>query len=343
MKKIFLLIILITILKLPGFCQTVIWQEDFATSQGWFLQDNWTIELGKMEFYWSPSISNFNQSALSPMISIGDNVDELIITQNLDVFSGTGDEFAEIAMLTATDTTAIWEYNLLEGTWGAFNGTEISFPMEAFSNQEVRIRFRTYGLSTFNWNWWDVFEIKLTSNFNNDLCVHNISGPGKINILQEETWTVDVKNLGLNSMSNYTVKIFDYKTGDILGSILETDELSPGDLRSYDFSWMSYAAYNTVLYGAVVSADDQFSTNNSSKAHFLRITEDIPINILVWDNDNGIQTVTCPEQGDQITPAIGLTRALVSAGLDYDYYTYLPDNLDTYDIVFATMGCFCLD
>ncbi|MEZ5082962.1 MAG: hypothetical protein R2750_05890 [Bacteroidales bacterium] len=98
-----------------------------------------------------------------------------------------------------------------------------------------------------------------------------------------------------------------------------------------------------MLYGALESEEDQFAGNNTSKAHFLRVKPAIDFNVLVWDNDNGIQTITCPEQGDMITPSTGLKRALASADIEYDYYTYLPEDLEVYDMIFCTMGCFCLD
>ncbi|MCD4697328.1 MAG: hypothetical protein K8S16_13915 [Bacteroidales bacterium] len=343
MKKLLFLIFLYSMLKLPVFSQTVVWHEDFIHGQGWFLEDNWAIASGKLEFYWSPSITNFDQQALSPLISLDDNIDELIITQNLDIYTGTPNEFAEISVITETDTVVLWNYELLQGNWGVSTGTEITFSMEEFANQQIRICFRTYGQTTFNWNWWDIFDIKVTAHFDNDLCLHNISGPNSINVLQEGIWTVQVKNLGTNTMSDYTVKIFDYKSGDLIGSYDELDDIQPNEIKTYNFNWMSYAAYNTVFYGALVSTDDLFIGNNTSEAHFVRINPDIEFNLMVWDNDNGIQTVVCPEEGDLITASTGLTRALESAGFEYDYYTYLPDNLEDYDIVFSTMGCFCVD
>ena len=75
---------------------------------------------------------------------------------------------------------------------------------------------------------------------------------------------------------------------------------------------------------------------------FLRIEPEVEYSILVWDNDNGIQSIICPENGDLITPITGLTRALDDAGLEYELFSYLPENLDDYTMVIATLGNYCL-
>ncbi len=52
------------------------------------------------------------------------------------------------------------------------------------------------------------------------------------------------------------------------------------------------------------------------RIHFLSgLDPDIDYNIMVWDYDNGIQTVVDPDKGDLIRPAVGLTRALDNAGI----------------------------
>jgi len=92
----------------------------------------------------------------------------------------------------------------------------------------------------------------------------------------------------------------------------------------------------------VILEGDEYEPNNVSLSHFLRVDPGIEYNIFVWDFDNSIETITDPEQGDAIQPSTGLSRALDAAGLDYDMGLYLPDNLDTYDIIFSTMGCYCV-
>ncbi|MEZ5082963.1 MAG: hypothetical protein R2750_05895 [Bacteroidales bacterium] len=219
MKNTILIWLLVLFFTAPGLGQSPFWMEDFGTSQGWYLEDNWAISGGKLEFYWSPSISNFDQEALSPLISLDENVGELIVTQYLDVFSGTPDESAEIAIISGNETTVIWNYVLIEGNWGNSNGSDISFPLQEFAGQDIKIRFRTFGLTTFNWNWWDIFEVKITAYYDKDLCIQNITGPTSVDVMEEGTWQVEIRNLGLESMADFTVFIYDKKTGNQMGSI----------------------------------------------------------------------------------------------------------------------------
>lgn len=43
-----------------------------------------------------------------------------------------------------------------------------------------------------------------------------------------------------------------------------------------------------------------------------------------------------------IQAEIGIKRALDAAGISYDLYSYLPTDLSGYDMIFATLGCYCL-
>jgi len=343
MKKLFYLMLLIVVFKLPAISQTYTWFESFNTVQGWSLDSNWSVAGGKLEFYWSPQIPNFDLSAISPIISLPENVYDLTVTQYLDVFTGTGNEYAEIRLIVDGNHEVLWNYNLNEGTWGNSNGEDMSFPIGDYAGQQVRLEFRTYGIDTYNWNWWDIMEVKMSAFFDHDLMVTSIDGPTQVELLETGTWSVQVKNLGSEIQDEFSIQLFSLKTGDLIGSIENTGSIEPQQMLSFNFDWSSAAAYNTAFYGVVMMEGDQFVMNNSSKSHFVRIEPDIEYDILLWDNDNGIMTVVDPEKGDEIEPSKGLTRALDDAGLEYEYFTYLPDNLNDYEIIFSTMGCYCVD
>jgi hypothetical protein len=342
MKQKIYFLILLFIIKVPLFAQTTYWVEEFNTNQGWALEDNWSVNSGMLQFYWSPEISNFDQEAISPVITLHESIADLIITQYLDIFWNSETETAEISIVTSQGTEILWSYGLENGTWGTTNGTDISFPLSAYAGEDVQFKFRTFGSTTYNWNWWNIFELKLTVYLDHDLSVVNISGPNNINIQEQGTWEVVVKNSGLFAVSDFTVNLFCNKTGNNLGTINDFDELEPLESKTYSFDWIPALAYNTTLTGIVVFEGDEFLGNNHSKGQFLRINPDLEYNILVWDNDNGIPTVKCPVQGDDIEPAIGLTRVLQEAGIEFEFVTYLPDNLYNYDMIFCTMGCFCV-
>lgn len=343
MKKLYFICLLLILTRLPAESQTIYWSEDFMSGQGWYLEDNWSIDGGLLSFSWTPSANNFDLSATSPYITLDDYVGELIVNQYLDIFSNSSDENAEISIITENGEFVLWEYSLAGGSWGNITGSEITFPVSEYAGQTVKFKFRTYGVSTFNWNNWNVFNLSLTAYYENDLAISNFSGPTLVFPEEPNTWTVEVTNNGTNSISDYTVEITDHKTGNVIGSISGNETIEPQQSMLFNIDWTAYAAYNTAFYGIVITGEDQFTGNNSSGSHFVRIDPGLPCNILVWDHDNDIQTIVDPEKGDQITPAEGLKRVLQEAAYDFNYVTALPDNLEQYDIVFSTMGCFCLD
>jgi hypothetical protein len=341
-KLIFLPIVLFGLVKvLPA--QTIYWFENFNGGQGeWTLEENWTIGSDRLEFNWLPAASNFDLSAISPVISIPANIAEMTVNQHLDVFSGTGSEFAEISVHNASESIVLWNYDLVSGNWGYPTGSDLVFPMEQFAGQDIQIEFRTYGVDTYNWNMWDVFEVRLSALFDNDLALNSVSGPVSINVFEEGTWTVNVKNNGFEPQSGFSVKLFNLKSGEIIGDMNVAETINPQEVQSFEFQWGSNAAYNTVFVAVVELEGDVFESNNISRSKFVRVNPDIDFDILVWDNDNGIETVASPEQGDLIQPSTALTRSLDEAGYTYTCANYLPQDLNDYEIVFSTMGCYCV-
>ncbi|MFU8843141.1 MAG: hypothetical protein ACNA7V_04970 [Bacteroidales bacterium] len=343
MIKLVLLAFLLLFMRIPLAAQTAYWYEDFSSAQGWTLDDNWTLLDGKIQFYWSPIISNFDLSATSPLITLDQNTTDLVIKQFLHVYFGTNDEFAEIILITGDEEVQLWQYPLANGNWGSPAGSDLVIPIAQYAGTDVRIKFRTHGLNTINWNQWDLFDVQIMALFAHDLAVTEISGPVSVSVFETGTWTTSVSNLGTQSMTDFTVSIFDYKTNSLIGSTVEEGIIQPGQTMSYSIDWSSGTVLNTSFYATVSAADDMFSGNNIHGSWFVRVKPDMDINVLVWNKDNGIPTIVCPENGDLVRPSIGLTRVLEAADIDYTMVTQLPANLTEYDIVLVTMGCYCVD
>ena len=340
MKKNLVLILFMSLFWLPMSAQTNWWVEDFGSSTGWTLEDNWSINSGKLWFNWSPTITNFDLSAVSPTITLHENVQDLIVKQYLDVYAG-GNEIAEIYIIIAGDEHRLWDFNLTGSNWGSANGTDIAFDISAYGGQDAQIKFRTFGATTYNWNWWNIFSLTITAYFDNDLCVNSVSGPTNIDLNETGTYEVEVENLGLQTQSNFTVDLYDCKEGDPIGSVLVTDNLATGEIGVYEFEWTAVEVYNTVFYGNIPNPDD-YEPNNTSGGHFVRVNPNVEFNVLIWDNDNGQSTIIDPEIGDYIQAQVGIKRALDAAGISYSLVTYLPNNLSDYDMIFATLGCYCV-
>jgi hypothetical protein len=340
MKKFLLLILIASLFWLPISAQTNWWVDDFGSGADWILEDNWSINSGKLRFYWSPTITNFDLSAVSPTIALHENVQDLIVNQYLDVFT-SGNEVAEIYLIVGGDEHLLWDFNLTGANWGQANGTDIDFDISEYGGQDAQIKFRTFGATTYNWNWWDIFSLTITAYFDSDLCVNGISGPNNLDLNETGTWEVEVKNLGLQTQSNFTVDLYNCKEGEPIGSVLVTDNLTTGEIGVYEFEWTATEVCNTAFYANIPNPDD-YEANNTSGGHFLRINPNVEFNLLVWDNDNDIATITDPEVGDVIQPEVGITRALDAAGISYDLVSSLPVDLTGYDIIIATLGCYCL-
>ena len=343
MKKTLYLLLLFMLFKLPLMAQTPYWAEEFDTGQGWALDNNWAIANGKMQFFWSPTITNFDLSAVSPIITLPENTQELIVTQYLDVFGySSPSEVAQIIIISEGDESLLWDHELAWDNWGAPGGTELILDISDFSGQDIQFKFRTFGPTTYEWNWWDIFRLEVTVMLDTDLTVTNVEGPIVIDITETGQWDMNVKNLGSLPQSDFTLKLFSFKFGDLIGTIDITEAINPGETKAFTFDWTPSIAQNTALYGIVIKDGDEYEQNNMSGSHFVRVNPDIDFNILVWDNDNSIGTILDPENGDMIQPSTGLTRALDAAGLNYDYCTSLPDDLFEYEILYSTMGCYCM-
>jgi hypothetical protein len=343
MKKVLLILVLLALSNIPVSAQTIYWTEDFNSNSNWTLEQNWSITGGKLEFYWAPVFTNFDLSAVSSPIALHPSTQNLIVKQHLSTFNAsTPPEVAEIYLVTSTAEHLLWSHTLNLGSWGSESGTEIEFNISEFAGQNVQIKFRTHGLTTFNFNWWHVFELKLTAILENDLAALEISGPNPVIASQTGTWNVQVKNTGILPQQGFSVSFYSMRFGNLLGTISISETIQPQQIITVNFDWTPAFVHNTVLYARVNMPGDEFTGNNTSKNQFVRVKPDYNISILVWDNDNGINTVVCPEEGDLIRPTDALVRTLDKAGITYQIVNELPASLSGYDIVFVSMGSYCL-
>ena len=342
LRKIYLSLLLL-LLGISIFGQTPYWNEDFLEPQEWTLEGNWIMNTGHMRFDWYPIVVNFDMSAVSPVISLEDREYGLSINQFLEPwqYSATTEK-AEISIISDTNEFILWSYDLSNGIWGTPAGMEMSFDITPYANTDIQIRFRSYGPTTDAWYWWDVFDISIITFMDNDMAVSGISGPVNLELNESGNWEVEVKNVGIDYRKDFTIKLFDYKTGNLIDSIQENDSLGFGETRTYTFEWYTDSAYNTALYAVLENEGDEFEANNISSGSFLRVKPERDINILVWENDNGIPTIVDPEIGDEVRPSDGLKRALRSAGFEYDSVYSLPDTLQDQDVIFAVLGCYCV-
>ncbi len=341
MKRFILLFFTAILLKIAAIAQTPFYTEEFNSPAGWELDENWFIESGTLVFSWSPTITNFDLSAVSSEIQLPETVAELKVSQYLDVFS-SGAEYAEIIIVSGIEETVVWEYDLNNGNWGSTGGSELACDITAFGGQNIQVKFRTYGSTTYNWNNWYLYEFSLTSMLDNDLAIVDFYGTTVIDPETPGSWDLEIKNVGIESQSDFTLKLVNIKTGEVVDEIEYTETIASQQTEYLTFQWQTNQVQNTALQAVIEIEGDEFLMNNSSPGYFVRVDPDIDYSILFWDFDNNIQTISDPEYGDMVTPATALSRVVESAGFDYEYVTSLPNNLIDYDIIIATLGCYCL-
>jgi hypothetical protein len=343
MKRTLLFLLIFALFRLPGFSQTVFWSDNFELNQGWTLGQNWNINGGKLQFNWSANIVNFDLSAVSPAIELVGNTQDLIITQGLDALGASNPpETAEIYLIVSGNEHLLWSHSLDAGGWGSSTGTEIVFDISNFAGQTVQFKFRTFGQSAYNWNWWWVFDMKITAMYENDLATTSITGPNIVSTNNTDTWIVKIANHGLQPQSDFTVSMLNNKTGEVIGSVDIADTIPAQETLSIAFEWTPTDVINTTFYAVVDLGNDEFEGNDASKSHFIRVKPDITYSLLVWDNDNGIASIVCPETGDLERPTVVLTRIMDKAGIGYQLLNSLPVSLSEFDVIFISHGNFCL-
>lgn len=348
MKKQLLLLFLILLFINFLTAQTPWWVEDFKPPDpGWNLEELWEIDesYNTMFFSCSNMIYNFDLSAWSPTITLPAEVQTLNITQFIEPWfmHYPDNEKAEIWILVDGEEILLWEHELKDGSWGWYTGTEVSFPLETHAGKDMQVRFRTTGETTYAWDVWRIFNLSITASFENDLAAINISGPSNLDIDEDGMWNIEIINYGTESQSGFYIDLFEFKTGNQIDQQFITETLPTGESETFNLNWVPSEHQNTLVYANLTLENDQFTDNNTSGFSFLRVNPDLDFDILVWDNDNDIQTIYDPEQKDLIQPDVGLTRALGAAGFSYDIVSQLPEAifLNSYEIIFCTMGPWC--
>lgn len=344
MQKLVYLILCTFLIQVSAFSQTAIIEEDFyGPISDWEMEGNWTQQEGYLMLYYYPIVEDYDFSTYTPEFTVPDNGGDIVINGFIDVYlANASDEVCEVSIVHGDQEDVLWSHNLADGAWGEIAGTDLIIPLDNFTGETVSLRLRSMGASTSALWGWFVFNVNLTTWFDHELCAMEIVGPTNLNLQEEGAWQVEVKNQGLNAESEFQVHLFSEKETESLAVGTYSGTLNPGETAYVDIEWASEKIYNTMIYGKVESATDQFVNNNFSNARFLRIEPDREYSVLFWDNDNGIASVVQPETGILQEPHAGLMKAFQVSGINMEYVSTLPDNLEEYDIVVATLGCYCL-
>jgi len=334
-KQFILLVFLFFFITIPLCAQSIIWEENFTTNPGtWTLDSNWSIQNGALMLSWSPIIAPYDLSATSPFINLPLNVGNLTVSQFIDEYSTNTGEVTNIELILPGSSEILWSFDLVGNNWGYSGGKDISFSLYPYAGQQVQIRFRSYGGSTYNFNYWYIYNVSINASLDHDLAATTISGNNVLNVGQQGSWNVTVKNTGLNTESNYEVNLM-REPGIVLGTTFASAPLAPDQQVVYPFNWTPDISEVVNLYGQVILPGDEFIDNNTTNPLLVNIYPDDPINVLVWDNDNASDI-------DGIGTQVFIEDALTANNVTCDTYTYLPTDLTPYDAIFVALGIYCV-
>jgi hypothetical protein len=138
----------------------LLWQEDFdPPMEGWSLTGNWFFELDYLWLYYHPVVNNFDMQAISPEIELPANVGNMTLLHDFSNFSA-GDEVLEISLLIGEEEIVLWSYDCSDGS---FSLAELTIPISPFQGVTARLKFRSFGSSTNNINYWKLLDLKITT------------------------------------------------------------------------------------------------------------------------------------------------------------------------------------
>ncbi len=320
MGKLFFIFVFTVLLSILS-SQTIFWEEDFTFDPGnWLLESNWSIGSGCLRFHWYPTTENYEYTATSPITNTS-LAEDLQILQWIN-YSGFVNEGFEIALLVDGIPDILWIHD--DGTdWGAVGGEMLTLSLIPYQNQDVRLRFCSWGSSTWNINWWRIYYIAMETTYGDDLKALEITGPSYLNVGVPDTFTFTILNNGLNIQTNYSVKLM--KEGGVELVSVPGVNIEPGEIQEYNLTWTPVEPGIANLYGVVILDGDEYPENNASGFLPVVITPPPPV---------GEGTVSNPYQIADLENLLWLTLRQT----DWDKYYIQTADIDATDTIDWSAG-----
>lgn len=228
--------------------QSIFYEEPFDTNAGWTLEPNWSVTGGALQLSWSPSVTNYDMSATSADIVVPATAGDMVISQYINEYSGQGTnppETYEIIALAGGTPTVLWTYSE-DTSWGVAGGQDVTLSLAPFAGQTIQLKFRATGETTFNFNYWYIYDIKAYASLNMDLAAMSVTGELNPTMGTQYPYVVAVRNSGLTTVSNYSIKLM--KTGDVeIGSVAGT-AIAPLETISFTIPY-TFTATGLLSFG----------------------------------------------------------------------------------------------
>src|SRR5690554_878128 len=282
MHKIYLsFIMIIFTLSLSSLtAQSVYWEETFEVNSGdWELNGNWSITGNCLELFWSPEVMNYDMQAISPIITLPENTGDIRIIQYISQFEfGDDGEFFEIAVLQGEEIDVIWSHTENED-WGEDGGSELSYSLTEYGGEDIQLRFRSAGGSTYNINYWEIYNIAIMASLDDDLAAIGIACDVEPIVGLSVPIDITVKNVGLNTQNDYTVSLNNID-GLLVDSIQSDVALEPDEEAVFTLSWTPDSGGIYDFYGEVLLDGDDNDSNNQTELLTLEVLNQYDITLL---------------------------------------------------------------
>ena len=268
MKNIVLLILFLLFSSFM-YSQSIIWAETFETDPGtWTFDDNWSIANDMLILSGEPEITSYDLSATSPVIPLPQNVSECIVTQYLQENSAV-DEMGEISIIYNGSEDVIWSWNLTQGNWGVIGGEELTLSIEDYIVEEVQLRFRSYGSSSANYDFWNIFNLAISAidlpptNFTAVLVDNDV-------IMDWEPPSEQTNLIGYNVYNNEEVI-----NADIVTDLFFTDENIAFGIYSYHVTAVYEGGFESISSNQVTIV--YIDTENDNALYFDGIDDEVVV------------------------------------------------------------------
>ncbi len=123
----------------------------------------WDSDCEAAKLNWSPSVTNYDMSLISPEIWIPYGATFISLNVNMYIHDYATDfgEVMEIWIINGGQETLIFEWDLdYNGDWGSPGGTIWEYcDMSQYEGETIQIKFRSHGGDTYNFNYWYIYDV----------------------------------------------------------------------------------------------------------------------------------------------------------------------------------------
>ncbi|MEI6487395.1 MAG: GEVED domain-containing protein [Bacteroidota bacterium] len=268
-------------LVLSGSAQVTIFSEDFSsssfTTNGWTFspsQGNWLVGTSytptggtspNAYFNWSPSVTSYSYSLVSPIINGGPyNNITLGYDLLLNNFSTSTLEQFSVEYKTVSSGTWTMLYNQ-DNTGGSASFNQTAASLIGMDGQTFQIRFTAYGANSFNINGWGLDNILVQGTFSS--ACSGIPAPG--NTIASDTLVCPITNFTVSLQNSINGSGITYQWQS------SPDNITYTDIAGATASFYTGTQTTTTYYQCRVICSAGPDTATSTPIH---ITQNVPMN-----------------------------------------------------------------